>query len=154
MFATRADQSLVGVIREVPPKLSFFRVKLTLPQCLDTGLDYPFSPESSDPKIPIAFGDTLIQLLDSLVDPIVPFSSQARCIQVTSRDEAFEVRSTLTSESDFNERSRCLTSSYLQLSTSVPLPSSPCSQVPTLCHRSGYLSQRSCIILPNARLNL
>ncbi|KAJ7595016.1 DNase I-like protein [Mycena floridula] len=74
IFTSHGEPSLVGVVRE----------------CLDTGSEYPFR-DSEDPKIPLVFGDTLIQLLDSLVEPIVPVALHPRCVQATSRDEAFEI---------------------------------------------------------------
>lgn len=46
---------------------------------------------ASDPKTAVAFADTLLQLLDSLTDPVIPASLHAKCTQITSRDEAFEV---------------------------------------------------------------
>ena len=39
----------------------------------------------------MAVAQTLLQLLDSLLESVVPPSLQARCAQITSRDEAFEV---------------------------------------------------------------
>jgi inositol polyphosphate 5-phosphatase INPP5B/F len=44
-----------------------------------------------DPRLALAVAQTLLQLLDSLPEPVIPVSLYARCAQVTSRDEAFEV---------------------------------------------------------------
>jgi phosphatidylinositol-bisphosphatase len=44
-----------------------------------------------DPRLALAFAQTLLQLLDSLPEPVIPISLHARCAQATSRDEAFEV---------------------------------------------------------------
>ena len=60
-------------------------------QCLDTGADFPKNFED-DSRLALAFARTLLQLLASLSEPIIPVSLHARCAQVTSRDAAFEVR--------------------------------------------------------------
>ncbi|KAG1867495.1 Endonuclease/exonuclease/phosphatase [Suillus tomentosus] len=67
---------------------------INIRECLDTGDQFP-SPQSGEEHGPLtaAIVSTLIQLLDSLVDPVVPPYLHARCLQMTSRDEAFEVRS-------------------------------------------------------------
>ena len=44
-----------------------------------------------EPELAHAFADTLMQLLESLTEPIIPASLHVRCTQTTSRDEAFEV---------------------------------------------------------------
>ena len=43
------------------------------------------------PEVARAFADTLLQLLDSLTEPIVPASLHAKCAETANRDEAFEV---------------------------------------------------------------
>jgi len=63
----------------------------TIHECLDTGKDFPFPPEAEDPRIPLAFGETLLRLLDSLAEPIFPPSLHSTCLQIASRDEAFEL---------------------------------------------------------------
>ncbi|KAJ7092810.1 DNase I-like protein [Mycena belliarum] len=70
-----ADEAIIDTIRE----------------CLDSGADFPFSPDAKDESRPIAFGETLLCLLGSLTEPIVPSALHARCVEVTSRDEAFEM---------------------------------------------------------------
>ncbi|KAG2058062.1 DNase I-like protein [Suillus hirtellus] len=65
---------------------------INIRECLDTGDQFP-SPQSGEEHGPLtaAIVSTLIQLLDSLVDPVVPPYLHARCLQMTSRDEAFEL---------------------------------------------------------------
>jgi len=84
LFARPADQGIVHQIRE----------------CLDTGAEFPFATKTEhDPSIVLAFGDTLLQLLSSLTEPVVPASLHAKCAQMTSRDEAFELLDDLPSVS-------------------------------------------------------
>lgn len=60
-------------------------------QCLDTGAEFPFPAEPTDPKVSTALGYTLLQLLESLPEPVVPVSLHGRCIAAATRDAAFEV---------------------------------------------------------------
>ncbi|KAI0752588.1 DNase I-like protein [Daedaleopsis nitida] len=73
LFVTPGDEDLVRQIRE----------------SLDTGEE--FSGPEGDPKLALAFGDTLLQLLESLIEPVIPVSLHAHCAQVMNRDEAFEL---------------------------------------------------------------
>jgi len=75
LFVSPVDENIVNTIRE----------------CLDSGDEFPFAPTDADPQVALAFRATLVRLLDSLIDPIVPEPLHARCIQTTSRDEAFEL---------------------------------------------------------------
>ncbi|KAJ7620458.1 DNase I-like protein [Roridomyces roridus] len=75
VFVSPADPGTVDIIRE----------------CLDTGADFPFAPTAEDDKVPIAFGEALFRLLESLTEPLVPYELHARCAEMTSRDEAFEM---------------------------------------------------------------
>ncbi|KAF7329209.1 DNase I-like protein [Mycena kentingensis (nom. inval.)] len=75
VFADQADESIVQQIRE----------------CLDTGDDFPFTPSLNEDALPVAFGETLLRLLDSLPEPLVPAELQPLCVLKTSRDEAFEM---------------------------------------------------------------
>ncbi|PIL28841.1 hypothetical protein GSI_08887 [Ganoderma sinense ZZ0214-1] len=75
LFLTPGDEELVRRIRED----------------LDTGEDFSVDNVATDPETAIAFADTLLQLLDSLTDPVIPASLHAKCTQITSRDEAFEI---------------------------------------------------------------
>ncbi|KAG1740451.1 DNase I-like protein [Suillus paluster] len=65
---------------------------VTIRECLDTGDQLP-SLESREEHGPLATAitSTLVQLLDSLVDSVVPAHLHARCLQMTNRDEAFEL---------------------------------------------------------------
>ncbi|KIK38519.1 hypothetical protein CY34DRAFT_809249 [Suillus luteus UH-Slu-Lm8-n1] len=65
---------------------------MNIRECLDTGHQFP-SPQPGEERGPLATAitSTLVQLLDSLVDPVVPPYLHARCLQMTSRDEAFEL---------------------------------------------------------------
>ncbi|KDR77003.1 hypothetical protein GALMADRAFT_246188 [Galerina marginata CBS 339.88] len=60
-------------------------------ECLDTGDEFPYEPNTSDPKIPLAFASTLLLFLDSLGDPIIPSVLHPQCLEMTNRDEAFEL---------------------------------------------------------------
>ncbi|KAJ7243583.1 Endonuclease/exonuclease/phosphatase [Mycena haematopus] len=75
VFVSPADETAVDTIRE----------------CLDTGADFPFSPNPKDDKAPVAFGETLIRFLDSLPEPLIPVEFHAQCSEVTDRGEAFEM---------------------------------------------------------------
>jgi len=81
-FVLSAEDHLVATIRE----------------CLDTGAKFP-EVIKNDPRLALAFAQALLQLLDSLSEPIIPVSLHARCAQITSRDEAFELLGELPSES-------------------------------------------------------
>lgn len=61
-------------------------------QCLDTGDEFPYTSKSEDPDLKVAFASVLLGLLESLPDSIIPASLHNRCVEMTSRDEAFEVR--------------------------------------------------------------
>jgi phosphatidylinositol-bisphosphatase len=65
---------------------------MNIRECLDKGDQFP-SPQSGEEHGPLAtaIASVLVQLLDSLVDPVVPPYLHARCLQMTSRDEAFEL---------------------------------------------------------------
>ncbi|KAJ7206536.1 DNase I-like protein [Mycena pura] len=75
IFVATADEMMVDTIRE----------------CLDTGAEFPFKPSPTDEKVPVAFGETLLRLLDSLPEPLVPVDLQQQCVEMTSRDEVFEM---------------------------------------------------------------
>ncbi|KAJ7700485.1 hypothetical protein B0H17DRAFT_1128893 [Mycena rosella] len=75
LFVSAADEAMVDAIRE----------------CLDTGAEFAFSPDPTNESAPIAFNETLLQLLNSLTEPIVPVELQPRCVDMTSRDEVFEM---------------------------------------------------------------
>ncbi|KAF7289711.1 DNase I-like protein [Mycena indigotica] len=75
VFVERADEDIIDTIRE----------------CLDTGVDFPFTPDEKEDKVPVAFGETLLRLLNSLPEPLVRADLQPQCVLQTSRDEAFEM---------------------------------------------------------------
>jgi len=75
LFTTPGDPVLVDIIRE----------------CLDTGEEFTFPTGTEPPKIPLAFAETLVQLLDSLTESIIPGALHRECAEVTSKDEAFAV---------------------------------------------------------------
>ncbi|KAG1872995.1 hypothetical protein DFJ58DRAFT_407971 [Suillus subalutaceus] len=67
-------------------------IYMDIRECLDTGDHFPCL-QSGEEHGPLAttIASILVQLLDSLVDPVVPPYLHARCLQMTSRDEAFEL---------------------------------------------------------------
>ncbi|KAI0366527.1 DNase I-like protein [Pilatotrama ljubarskyi] len=75
LFLMQGDEQLVERIRE----------------CLDTGADFTLDEPGGEAKMAIAVADTLLQFLDSLVEPVIPNTLHARCAEMTSRDEAFEL---------------------------------------------------------------
>ncbi|TFK84297.1 DNase I-like protein [Polyporus arcularius HHB13444] len=75
LFLTPGDEELIRQIREN----------------LDTGGEFDFGAAEKESKVALAFGDTLLQLLDSLSEPVIPPALHPRCAQMTSRDEAFEL---------------------------------------------------------------
>ncbi|KAJ3544105.1 hypothetical protein NMY22_g2904 [Coprinellus aureogranulatus] len=61
-------------------------------ECLDTGDEFPWPPATTkEPHIPLAFGSTLLMLLDSLTEPVIPGILHPKCVEMTNRDEAFEL---------------------------------------------------------------
>ncbi|KAJ3862319.1 DNase I-like protein [Lentinula novae-zelandiae] len=75
LFMAEADPEIVDDIREH----------------LDTGNEFPYSHDTREPSVPIAFGGALVELLTSLPEYVVPKELHGRCVAVTDRDEAFEV---------------------------------------------------------------
>ncbi|KAJ3502590.1 hypothetical protein NLJ89_g8815 [Agrocybe chaxingu] len=75
MFVSPGDETIVDEIRE----------------CLDTGAEFPYSASASDPRISVAFASTLLRFLDALPEPIIPASLHPQCIDMSNRDEAFEL---------------------------------------------------------------
>jgi len=100
LFVQLPDEGMVAAIREVcmiHDHLSSIRVKDTHSscfQCLDTGDEFPWPLKEveNDARVSHAFAHALLRLLDSLIEPIIPPILHGRCIQMTSRDDAFEVR--------------------------------------------------------------
>lgn len=76
LFVQLPDEEMITMIRE----------------CLDTGDEFPWPLHEAkgDARVPRAFAHALLRLLDSLIEPIIPTKLHGRCIQMTSRDDAFE----------------------------------------------------------------
>ncbi|EGO27037.1 RhoGAP domain-containing protein [Serpula lacrymans var. lacrymans S7.9] len=83
LFTSPVDESLVADIRE----------------SLDTGNDFPPRASPHDRALVLAVGSTLLQLLDSLTEPVVPASLHAKCLEAENRDEAFELLDGFPTES-------------------------------------------------------
>ncbi|KAJ2922907.1 hypothetical protein H1R20_g14167, partial [Candolleomyces eurysporus] len=76
VFLQPADEKLVVQIRD----------------CLDTGDEFSWSAEdTTDPQVPLAVGAALLLLLDSLPEPVIPGILHPRCVEMSNRDEAFEL---------------------------------------------------------------
>ncbi|KIK67887.1 hypothetical protein GYMLUDRAFT_155419 [Collybiopsis luxurians FD-317 M1] len=82
LFTAEADPEIVDDIREH----------------LDTGDEFPYSHNTREHSISIAFGAALINFLDSLPECIIPPELHERCASVGSRDEAFEMLDFLSPE--------------------------------------------------------
>ncbi|PPQ69978.1 hypothetical protein CVT25_001530 [Psilocybe cyanescens] len=63
----------------------------TIRECLDTGDEFPYAPDTLDAAVPLAFATALLSFLDSLSDSIVPAALHQRCLEMSDRDEAFEL---------------------------------------------------------------
>ncbi|KAF8128623.1 DNase I-like protein [Boletus edulis] len=84
LFEYPAQERLCHVIRE----------------CLDTGDEFPSEgPDGDHRALVAAFSSTLVALLDSLIEPVVPARLHTQCLQARDKDEAFEVLSAFPHES-------------------------------------------------------
>jgi len=83
LFLSPGDQELVAEIRE----------------CLDTGAEFGPHPEEDEFRMAMAFATCLLELLDTLPEPVIPPSMHARCAEAASREEAFELLDELPSAS-------------------------------------------------------
>ncbi|KAF8558670.1 DNase I-like protein [Imleria badia] len=84
LFEYPAEERLCHVIRE----------------CLDTGDEFPSEgPDGDHSALAAVFTSTLVALLDSLIEPVVPASLHAECLQASDKDEAFEVLNAFPHES-------------------------------------------------------
>ncbi|KAF8581126.1 DNase I-like protein [Ramaria rubella] len=80
LFVDSADESLVFIIREHLDT-----------QPLDTSKGVSF-PEGADSRsIALAFGDALLQFLDSLTEPVIPWVLHPRCALAKDREDVFEI---------------------------------------------------------------
>jgi phosphatidylinositol-bisphosphatase len=69
-------------------------------ECLDTGDEFPCEgPDGDHRALVAAFANTLVALLDSLIEPVVPAHLHAQCLQSRDKDEAFEVLNSFPHES-------------------------------------------------------
>lgn len=59
---------------------------------MDTGDEFDFIPAVDKQTLALAFGETLIHLLESLSEPLIPWALHGDCANATSRDMAFAVR--------------------------------------------------------------
>ncbi|ETW77518.1 hypothetical protein HETIRDRAFT_105366 [Heterobasidion irregulare TC 32-1] len=83
VFLVPGDQDLMASIRE----------------CLDTNAEFPERPAGSETKdstslpteLAHAVANTLLALLESLPEPVIPPALHPRCTAATNRDEAFEI---------------------------------------------------------------
>lgn len=112
LFFGPTDAELVDVIRTVRLHSEAPHIHSnSLFQCLDTGAPFPEAKPApsatnsiatnptrittdsfnSPQTLSRAFAFTLLSLLASLTEPVVPYALHARCASVASRDEAFEV---------------------------------------------------------------
>ena len=62
-----------------------------LMKCLDTGAEFVFDGSYNGACIAQAVAESLVQLLASLPEPVVPIALHSECARASSRDEAFEV---------------------------------------------------------------
>jgi len=84
LFEHPAQERLCHVIRE----------------CLDTGDEFPCEgPDGDHRALVAAFANTLVALLDSLIEPVVTAHLHAQCLQSRDKDEAFEVLNSFPHES-------------------------------------------------------
>ncbi|KAF5390606.1 hypothetical protein D9757_002587 [Collybiopsis confluens] len=82
LFIADADFEIVDDIREH----------------LDTGHEFPYSHETKERTISLAFGATLVEILNSLPECMIPVELHGKCAGVSSRDEAFEILDLLPQE--------------------------------------------------------
>ncbi|KAL6304662.1 DNase I-like protein [Sparassis latifolia] len=83
LFVEAAEEALVDRIHE----------------CLDTGADLDCVEQCKESRFALAVGECLLQLLAALPEPVVPIDLHPRCVQMTSRDEAFELLNEFPKES-------------------------------------------------------
>lgn len=60
-------------------------------ECLDNDRPFIQEPQDADPIFAAAIGETLLRMLKSLPEPVVPSSLHERCAQTQNREEAFEL---------------------------------------------------------------
>ncbi|KAF9045408.1 DNase I-like protein [Panaeolus papilionaceus] len=60
-------------------------------ECLDTGDEFPFPSSPTDPSIARSFATALVEFLNALPEPLIPANLHSRSLEMTNRDEAFEL---------------------------------------------------------------
>ncbi|PPR03410.1 hypothetical protein CVT24_012705 [Panaeolus cyanescens] len=75
LFITPGKPGTVGIIRE----------------CLDTGNEFPFPDNPNDSSIARSFATALVEFLNALPEPLIPATLHSRCLEMSNRDEAFEL---------------------------------------------------------------
>ncbi|KAF8428466.1 hypothetical protein L210DRAFT_989796 [Boletus edulis BED1] len=94
LFEYPAQERLCHVIREVGCLVVGYAC------CLDMGDEFPSEgPDGDHRALVAAFSSTLVALLDSLIEPVVPARLHTQCLQAWDKDEAFEVLSAFPHES-------------------------------------------------------
>ncbi|CAL1710188.1 unnamed protein product [Somion occarium] len=83
LFLSPGDPALVADIRE----------------CLDTGVELTQPSTCDMERVALAVATCLLELLESLPQPVIPVTLQSRCARVSSRDEAFGILDELPSAS-------------------------------------------------------
>ncbi|KZS88555.1 DNase I-like protein [Sistotremastrum niveocremeum HHB9708] len=68
-------------------------------ESLDTGDEFDFIPAVDKHTLALAFGETLMQFLNSLSEPLIPWSLHGECVNATTRDMAFAIIHEMTSYS-------------------------------------------------------
>ncbi|CCL99367.1 uncharacterized protein FIBRA_01385 [Fibroporia radiculosa] len=84
IFLKPGDEELLHSIRE----------------CLDVGTEFDILRHTNDnERLALAVADTLLRFLASLPEPIFPTPLHQRCVEITSKEEAFELLNELPSVS-------------------------------------------------------
>ncbi|KAJ3554943.1 hypothetical protein NM688_g2841 [Phlebia brevispora] len=63
----------------------------TIRECLDNGSEFPVPSVATHDIFSLSVAQALLELLDSLPEPVVPCAVHAACMRVSNRDEAFEL---------------------------------------------------------------
>ncbi|KAF8494032.1 Endonuclease/exonuclease/phosphatase [Gautieria morchelliformis] len=82
LFVASADESLVHAIREHMD---------TQPLDSGKGTDVSFPEDNDQRAIALAYGEALLQFLDSLAEPVIPWVLHPRCALAQDREDAFEI---------------------------------------------------------------
>jgi len=80
LFITPADQNLVLIIREHLDT-----------QTLDSGKNVAFPVDTSALDIAHAYGETLVEFLASITEPVIPWAMHPRCALAHDREHVFEI---------------------------------------------------------------